>query len=256
MKTKVKICGITRLEDARAALELGADELGFILAPSSRRVEPEAVKAILETLKGESGPGSFRAIGVFVNERADAMRDIVAFAGLDFAQIHGDESPEDCNGFDFPWYRALRIGAVDDAHALVGSSWACPRLLVDAAVRGSYGGTGSSIGIWAALAAGVLAREAGKEYYVAGGIKPRNAASFIHSLSPDGLDVSSGVEDAPGKKSRAKLEALFREIRRAVAARADTARAEEREGDDVLSAGGARGAALDRGSKEALNAAR
>jgi phosphoribosylanthranilate isomerase len=86
-------------------------------------------------------------------------------------------------------------------------------------VRGSYGGTGDSIGTWAALAAGALARDAGKEYFVAGGVRPRNVASFIHSLSPDGLDVSSGVEEAPGKKSAEKLEALFREIGRAEAAR-------------------------------------
>ena len=126
------------------------------------------------------------------------MRDIIAFARLDAAQVHGDESPATCGALAFPWYRALRIDTVADAHNLVGRDWSCPRLLVDASVRGSYGGTGSSIGTWAALAAGVLAREAGKEYFVAGGIKPRNAASFIYSLSPDGLDVSSGVEDAPG----------------------------------------------------------
>lgn len=215
MNVKVKICGITRIEDARTAIELGADELGFILAPSSRRVEPEAVKAILEALRGEFGHGSFRAVGVFVNERPDAMRDIIAFAGLDVAQVHGDETPAACGALDFPWYRALRIDTVADAQSLVGGGWSCPRLLVDAAVRGSYGGTGSSIGTWAALAAGALAREAGKEYFVAGGIKPRNAASFIYSLSPDGIDVSSGVEDAPGVKSREKLEALFHEIRRA-----------------------------------------
>ena len=215
MKVKVKICGITRLEDARAALALGADELGFVLAPSTRRVEPEKLRGILADLRGEGRTPAFKASGVFVNEDAGAMRDIMAFTGLDCAQIHGDEAPLACESFDFPWYRALRIGSVADAHRLVAAGWACGRILVDAAVRGSYGGTGSSIGTWAALAAGALAREAGKEYFVAGGIKARNVASFIHSLSPDGLDVSSGVEESPGKKSRERLEALFLEIRRA-----------------------------------------
>ncbi len=219
MKVKVKICGLSRLEDARIALALGADELGFVLAPSPRRVEPEAVKAILEALKGESGVRPFRSTGVFVNEAPSAMRDIMSFAGLDAAQVHGDETPAACAGFDFPWYRALRIGSVADANRLVGAPWPCPRLLVDAAVRGSYGGTGDSIGTWAALAAGALARDAGKEYFVAGGVRPRNVASFIHSLSPDGLDVSGGVEEAPGRKSADKLEALFREIGRAEATR-------------------------------------
>jgi phosphoribosylanthranilate isomerase len=219
MKMKVKICGITNVEDARLALSLGAQELGFVLAPSPRRVEPDAVRAILEILKGEGQLPSFRAIGVFVNEDAGGMRDIVGFAGLDAAQIHGDELPSACAGFGFPWYRALRIASVADAQRLAPAGWACPRILVDAASQGSYGGTGGTIGTWAALAAGAIVRERGKEYFVAGGVRPRNVASFIHSLKPDGLDVSSGVEEAPGKKSRDKLEALFREIHRAEEAR-------------------------------------
>ena len=96
---------------------------------------------------------------------------------------------------------------------------------VDSAAQGSYGGSGSGIGTWAALAARALARAAGKEYVIAGGIKARNVASVIHSLSPDGIDVSSGVEEAPGRKSRAKLEALFREINSAFEAKAREAQA-------------------------------
>ncbi len=208
------------------ALELGADELGFVLAPSPRRVGPEAVRGMLTQLRGEGGPSGFRAVGVFVNEAPDAMRDIIAFAGLDVAQIHGDEAPSACAGFGFPWYRALRIGSVADALRLADAGWDCPRLLVDSAAQGSYGGSGSGIGTWAALAARALARAAGKEYVIAGGIKARNVASVIHSLSPDGIDVSSGVEEAPGRKSRAKLEALFREINSAFAAKAREAQAE------------------------------
>ncbi len=212
MRIKVKICGITNVEDAELALSLGADELGFVLAPSPRRIEPETARAIVSALKGVGRMAPFRAIGVFVNEDLDAMRDIVSFAGLDAAQIHGDEAPADCAAFDFGWYRALRIGSVYDAVAKVGEPWECPRLLVDAASRAAYGGTGSTIGTWAAIAAGAIARDRGKEYFLAGGISPRNVASFIHSIGPDGLDVSSGVEEAPGKKSREKLEALFRAI--------------------------------------------
>jgi phosphoribosylanthranilate isomerase len=213
MKTKVKICGITRLEDALLALSLGADELGFVLAPSPRKIEPEALHRLLSELRGGDALPRFRAIGVFVNESADAMRDIISSTGLDAAQIHGDETPSECEAFDFPWYRALRIGSVADAHSLVEAGWSCPRILVDSASHRGYGGTGESIGTWAAIAAGKLARERGKEFFVAGGIKPRNVASFVYSIGPDGLDVSSGVEEAPGRKSRAKLEALFREVR-------------------------------------------
>ena len=216
MRTKVKICGITRLEDAQLALSLGAAELGFILAPSARRVEPRAARDIIDILRGSGGFPPFRAIGVFVNESAGAMRDILAFAGLDAAQVHGDESPPVCAAFDFPWYRALRLASVAEAQALVPAGWNCPRILVDSRVpKGAYGGTGKSLGTWTALAARELARAGGKEFFVAGGVAPRSAASLIYGLAPDGLDVSSGVEEAPGRKSREKLEALFGAIRKA-----------------------------------------
>jgi phosphoribosylanthranilate isomerase len=217
---KVKICGITRHEDAFLALSLGADELGFVLAPSPRRVEPERVRSILTALRGEGSLPPFRAIGVFVNEMPSTMRDIILFAGLDAAQIHGDETPVECVGFDFPWYRALRIGTALEAQDLAAAGWDCPRLLVDAAVRESYGGTGKSVGIWSALAARAVARKADKEFFVAGGLGPQNVASVVESINPDGIDVSSGVEEAHGVKSREKLEALFAEISRAEAARA------------------------------------
>jgi phosphoribosylanthranilate isomerase len=218
VRPKVKICGITNVEDGRAALSLGADELGFVLAPSPRRVDPRAVKAMLEELHADGRLSGFRAIGVFVNEDPSAMRDIISFAGLDAAQIHGDEASSTCAAFGFPWYRALRIGTAEDARRLVTADWPCPRLLVDASSKSGYGGTGTAIGTRAAFAARKLARDLGKEFFLAGGLGPRGVASAIRSLSPDGIDVSSGVEDRPGKKSREKLEALFGEIERTIAA--------------------------------------
>jgi phosphoribosylanthranilate isomerase len=232
MKVKVKICGITTIEDARLALSLGADELGFVLAPSPRRVEAEAVRSILEGLRGAGGLPPFRAVGVFVNAGRDAMRDIISFAGLDAAQVHGDETAAECAAFDFPWYRALRVSSVAEAQALLGAGWDCPRFLVDSGGHASYGGTGLSVGTWAAIAAGAIARDLGKEYFIAGGIKPRNVASFIYSVRPRGIDVSSGVEESPGKKSREKLEALFREIEaiEAIAAVAEAPATRDRRG--------------------------
>jgi phosphoribosylanthranilate isomerase len=230
---KVKVCGITRLEDAEEALGLGADELGFVLAPSPRRIAAETVRAILVALR--SGGRAFRAIGVFVNESPGAMRGIVALAGLDAVQIHGDESPADCAaigrpGVDAPgasavgrpglsWYRALRIGSAEEAARLVGLGWECPRILADALVRGeagaagSYGGTGERVGAEAALAARAAAKAAGKEFFLAGGLRPENIAEALALIRPDGVDVSSGVEESPGIKSRLRLEAFFRELR-------------------------------------------
>jgi phosphoribosylanthranilate isomerase len=219
VRTKVKICGITRLEDARLALRLGADELGFVLAPSPRRVEPEEARAIVQALRGEAGIPAFRAIGVFVNEEARAMRDIIAFVGLDAAQIHGDEVPSACASLGFPWYRALRIGSAADAIGLVAAGWDCPRILVDAAAPGSYGGTGRAIGDWAALAARRVARRSGKEFFIAGGASAASVPSMIHSFAPDGIDASSGIEERPGRKSPERLEAFFAAIRGADAIR-------------------------------------
>ena len=208
----MKICGITNAKDGELALSLGASELGFVLAPSPRRVEPEALRPIIESLRGSAKLPAFKAVGVFVNEKASAMRDIIDFAGLDLAQIHGDESPADCASFDFPWYKALRIGSVADAERLAGEDWSCRRILVDSLSRSGYGGTGQSIDSRATLAARSLAQEKGKEFFVAGGINSGNVARFYYSFTPDGIDISSGVEESPGRKSKEKMEAFFAEL--------------------------------------------
>jgi phosphoribosylanthranilate isomerase len=223
MRPKVKICGITNAADGALALSFGADELGFILAPSPRRINPEALKILLDELRGDGRLPGFRAIGVFVNEKPDAMRDIVLYCGLDAAQVHGDEMPEACSAFSFPWYRGLRIGSVADSQDLIRPGWNCPRILVDAAPttishNAFYGGTGKSVGVWAALAARALSKELGKEFFLAGGIGPRSVAGAVHSIAPDGLDISSGVEERPGRKSPEKLRALFDEIAKALGA--------------------------------------
>jgi phosphoribosylanthranilate isomerase len=208
----VKICGITNARDGELALGLGADELGFVFAPSARRIEPEAARAIVEALRSEARV--FRAVGVFVNETANAMRDIMAFAGLDLAQVHGDESPEDCAAFDFPWFRALRVDSEAQARALAGVDWGCGRLLADARSASGYGGTGLPIDRWAAAAVRGIARARNVEFFVAGGIGPENVARLARELRPDGIDVSSGVEERPGTKSKEKLTSLFAALKR------------------------------------------
>jgi phosphoribosylanthranilate isomerase len=212
---KVKICGLTRYEDARDALELGADLLGFVLASSPRRVHPTAVGKIVARLREEGRLAGKATVGVFVNEPAEAMARAMAEGGLDEAQIHGDEGPEACSALPFPWYRALRIGSALDAEAKVAEGWACRRLLADALSASGYGGTGASIEDSAAIAARDATRRIGKEFFLAGGIGPRNVAQVVRSISPEGIDVCSGVEERPGVKSKEKLERLFAEIRRA-----------------------------------------
>ncbi|HUX39072.1 MAG TPA: phosphoribosylanthranilate isomerase [Rectinemataceae bacterium] len=222
--TKVKICGITRLGDARLALFLGASEIGFILAPSPRRVEAALVRDIVASLRDDGalatrrealGLPPFRAIGVFVNESPNVMRDTLRAAGLDAAQIHGDEDPHECALFDFPWYRAVRPSTPEEARRLAEADWACPRILADAALRGVYGGSGSVLASGVAAAARDAARGAGREFFLAGGLGPSKAAQAIMEIGPDGIDLSSGVEEAPGRKSASLLEALFEEVWRA-----------------------------------------
>ncbi len=217
---KVKICGLTNYADAALALELGADIIGFVLASSPRRIAPAEVARVLSRLRAEGLLAERESVGVFVNEPPEAMAAALAEAGLDSAQVHGDESPADCAALPFPWYRALRIASAGEAARAVSAGWACGRILVDSAVAGAaggqaYGGTGVRVGIEAALAARDAARAVGKEFILAGGIMPHNVFEALISVAPDGIDLSSGVEESPGKKSRDKLETLFAEIRRA-----------------------------------------
>ena len=189
----------------------GRTRLASILAPSPRRVEPETVKTILEALKGDGGlrssrpTPSFGSVGVFVNETPDAMRDIMIFAGLDSAQIHGDETPEACAGFDFP----LVQGFADNRRRRGGPprrrQWRCPRLLVDSAARGTGGGTGVTIGTWAALAAGALAPR-GQRIFVAGGVRPRRTsrASYIRSRRTDSTFQAASRRRRAGNRRKAR----------------------------------------------------
>jgi len=212
---KIKICGITSHEDARLALDLGADLIGFVIADSPRRVRPEEAGAIVARLRDEGRLAGRGTVGVFVNESPAAMARAMSEAGLDEAQIHGDESPEDCADLPFPWYRALRIGSVGDAESRLSAGWPCGRVLVDALSASGYGGTGESVAAAVAIVARDIAAGMGKEFFLAGGIGTHNVASVVRSIRPDGIDVCSGVEERPGRKSREKLERLFAELRRA-----------------------------------------
>jgi phosphoribosylanthranilate isomerase len=217
VRPRIKICGITNYDDASLALKLGADDIGFIFAPSPRRVEPTTVASILERLRDAGLLEGRRSVGVFVNETPERMEEIMGSLGLSLAQIHGDESPELCTSFGFPWYRALRLRAPSDAEALAGVQgglWTCARLLFDTAVTGSYGGTGKRVDGATAREAGRVARAGGKEFFLAGGLGPDNAVEVLRETAPDGLDVNSGVEESPGKKSERALRLLFAVLER------------------------------------------
>lgn len=193
----VKICGITRPQDAALATELGALAIGFIFWPSSPRVvSVERAGEIARSL-----PPQVLTVGVFVNAAADTIERTVETIGLGAVQLHGDESPSLAAGLSRPVIKALSLGeALEDQLEL----WHDATVLLDAHDPERYGGTGKTID-WD-RAASVAAR---RRVFLAGGLNAGNVAAGVARVRPAGIDVSSGVEVSPGIKDAEKLRALF-----------------------------------------------
>ncbi|MHB1399489.1 MAG: phosphoribosylanthranilate isomerase [Trichloromonadaceae bacterium] len=196
---RVKICGITDVEDALQACACGADALGLVFYPRSPRcVTPEQARAIIQAL-----PPLVTTVGLFVNEEPQRIRQLADDCGLDVIQVHGDEGPDAC---DFAPRRSIKALRVKDAASLVGhEEFRTSALLLDAWVAGAYGGTGESFN-WE-LAAGIACQ---RPVILAGGLTPENVAAAVNAVRPYGVDVSSGVESAPGRKDPAKVAAFIR----------------------------------------------
>jgi phosphoribosylanthranilate isomerase len=185
---RIKICGITRLDDALRAAEWGAHALGFNFWPRSKRyISPLAAARIIEKL-----PPFVSAVGLFVNASATTIRKAVKQSGVDTLQLHGDESPEACEGLGLPVLKAL---AVESARSLKElERYDVAGFVLDTPSAG-YGGSGRTFD-W------TLARRAATRHRVllAGGLNPDNVAQAIAEVKPYGVDVASGVESAPGIK--------------------------------------------------------
>ncbi|HEY5672846.1 MAG TPA: phosphoribosylanthranilate isomerase [Malonomonas sp.] len=202
--TRIKICGITNLEDAMQAVEAGADALGFVFYDKSPRfVTPQEVQQIVAEL-----PPFVTTVGLFVNEPAARIRRAMAAAQLDVVQLHGDEQPQDCLLEPLPVIKALRVR---DAASLQGAEgFKVSALLLDAWSDEHYGGTGLSFD-WQ-----LAQRLAGKRPLIlAGGLTPENVAAAITQVKPYAVDVSSGVEARPGKKNQQKVAEFIRQVRSA-----------------------------------------
>jgi phosphoribosylanthranilate isomerase len=201
--TEIKICGITRLEDAMAAADCGADAVGFILhEPSPRHVRPETVRGIVAAL-----PAGIATVGVFVNRDADEVGQIVAQCRLDFIQFHGDETPGYCGRF--PAGRVLKAVELRSA-ADMGrlDAYRVRALLVDSRREGLYGGTGLRAD-WK------LASElaASRPVILAGGLDEHNILAALETVAPAAVDINSGVEQAPGVKDHGRLRRIVGLIR-------------------------------------------
>jgi phosphoribosylanthranilate isomerase len=204
-RVKVKICGVRTLEEAEAALEAGADALGFNFWPRSPRyIAPADAKEITKRLAPLVSP-----IGVFVNEERERIIEIAALVGLSAIQLHGDEPPAFCRGFDsLRVIKALRVGEAFDCRLI--EQYAVPMILLDTSIKGSYGGTGHRFDWQVAIEA--------KRYVpvmLAGGLRIENVAEAITRVRPAAIDVCSGIEAEPGRKDLRKLREFMLEAARA-----------------------------------------
>jgi phosphoribosylanthranilate isomerase len=204
----IKICGITRLEDAQFAVACGANALGFVFWPDSpRSIDPARARAIAAVQ-----PPFVTPVGVFVNQPAEYVNEVAAAAGLGVVQLHGDESIEFAASLGRPVLKAMALNAVTSNGMTLNVAidrWpAGMMVLLDAHDPVRRGGTGRTID-WA-TAASVAAR---RPIVLAGGLTPDNVAGAIAQVRPFGIDVSSGDEAAPGVMDHEKLKRLFEAIR-------------------------------------------
>lgn len=200
---RAKICGITRAEDARVAIEHGAHALGFVFAPSSpRALTPDQAAALVRSL-----PPFVSRVGLFVDASREEVLDIATRVGLDTVQLHGDEDPETCRAVQdaVPVVKAFRVRGPETVARMQAYRGCAAGFLLDAYVPGRHGGTGTRFD-WAQA---VAAKALGVPVILAGGLDPSNVAEAIRVVRPFAVDVSSGVESAPGCKDHQRLRGFL-----------------------------------------------
>jgi phosphoribosylanthranilate isomerase len=229
--TRIKICGITNLDDARCAAAAGADFLGFIFyLKSPRFVTPKQAAVITQAIRGEFGTSAPRCTGVFVNEPAARVTEILDTAGLDLAQLHGDEPPDVVQSLHPRAFKAIRPRTPADANAALATyrdaiaalqdgDVTLPQLLIDAYHPQQYGGTGISADL---MVVRPITRQV--RLLLAGGLTPETVASAIEQVQPWGVDVSSGVEATKGIKDHAKVRTFTQAVHQCDASNPPAAR--------------------------------
>jgi len=204
MRTRIKICGITSIDDGLAAANAGADAIGLVFYPKSPRfVEPGRAAAIARAM-----PPFVNVVGLFVNAEAATVREALATVPLGLLQFHGDEDEAYCRQFDRPYLKAARMGPGFDLVQYAASFGSAQALLLDAFVDG-YGGGGKTFD-WSMIPPGLP-----RPIVLSGGLNPDNVAEAVRRVRPPAVDVSSGVEAAKGIKDHAKIAAFIAGVRNA-----------------------------------------
>ena len=205
MSTRVKICGITNLADALAAIEAGADALGLnFYKKSPRHISLKTAAEIASYL-----PPFIMRAGVFVNADEDIVTRAIGECGLSLLQFHGDEPPDFCMQFGLMSMKAFRIRDAESLKEI--PNYPTDAYLLDAYSPGARGGTGEKFN-WNLA---IEAQKFGKPVFLAGGLTPENVGDAVRKVRPFGVDVSSGVESSPGKKDHAKIRAFIAAVRKA-----------------------------------------
>ena len=204
MRTRIKICGITRPEDGLTAVRCGADAIGLVFyPPSPRAVNLAQAQDIVSVL-----PPFVTVVGLFVDESRERLRQLLQSVRIDLLQFHGKESAKDCVGFNRPWIKAIRMRQDIDLAVLEKEYTAASGLLLDAYEAGRPGGTGNRFD-WDRIPPQMASR-----IILAGGLNPENSESAVRQVRPYAVDVSGGVEVSRGIKDAGKIAAFIEGVKR------------------------------------------
>lgn len=203
MRTRVKICGITRVEDALCAVQHGADAIGLVFyPPSPRNVSVAQANEIVQQI-----PAFVSVVGLFVNADIKDIKKVLSYLSLDLLQFHGDETPEDCSQFGLPYLKAIRVRPDTNLLQCAQDFADAKALLLDTYTEGIAGGTGQVFD-W-----NLIPKNLNKPVILAGGLNAQNVAQAIKQVKPYAVDVSGGVEIAKGIKDEVKVADFMREVR-------------------------------------------
>ena len=204
LRTRVKICGMTRSEDAAAACQLGVDAIGLVFyGKSPRNVSIQQASSICESVSG-----FVSVVALFLNAETDLIRQVVNELPVDLIQFHGTEPPEFCRSFGKPYLKALGTEGESDLVEQIEAYGDARGILLDSHGKGAAGGTGATFD-W-----GIIPAHLSESIILAGGLNPKNVAEAIRTVRPYGVDLSSGVEAGPGIKNAKLMAQLMKEVKR------------------------------------------